>query len=1631
MPDDFPVTGRIAQRWHSQRAADGPFGRALGPEEEVPGRNGRRQRFEHGEIAFSADQDMVVSVFRLRNEACFEWEPTGFRYNYFRYDVIWNGIHQGQQARQLRGTTLIWTRLQGFGEYAFIVKGCHEFLGGDECNEGLTIPVRVQLGLYTGTPDPSEFPVNGLIAERWHELGAWDGPLGVPTGPEQRVPIVNLRGQRFERGWIATQPRFGPNTVVAVYQRGVSLEINWGGFNEAFHEFRVNLKLNGQQFFSDNSTLDLVSTANSNEWARQTIGSGQFILRNAPAGFYQVRIVPLIGIPVPLGATEDLGFDVKWPGNVPIDMPALNGSPEHGYASHTTRATDIARHYAMTRPLRIPFNSIIATEDDTIELMAHLHMLTLDPDFHGLGELPSRILTFVRLRQFMRGETGTSFNTPVTSRKGDYDMALKGLLAIAYRYRQLLTSADVDFILDHLMPGHLNGPHDVNVEFYEVSFLQLDFPETENHLLMIETCRYLGNQLQLVRTGNAHFDNKTNGLRDWLLGHLQRLAKHDFLEFNSRPYARLSVHAILNLHEFAHDDEVRTAAQIVLDYVTVKFAVSSNRWRRVGPFRRLRDRTNSAEANNELLMDSDGDPMTGFFMTYTGLANRDGIPDNWFPDSWSFNAIIAGLAAYRPPPAAYILAMTRQPPMQHRFYHGKRPRLRASPDIADGGVEIYYKSPSFLLTAGGMFLNSGYGSDDLPINDFAQCAIPQSLTLVPTRSDLKFVDLIRFDPYPDWRDGVTTGVDRGFACGSNLRIPDRWFERTGISREGPWFFLDLDRDVPPEGRLGLYVAAYHTPPERPEDLVKPLDNLGVLHAVEAADVGFDFERFKRLTLERNTELPQKFEFGGTYTFRTADNHTIVFRLWPNGLKYLARIVGVDGVVPNDLFQALHLAEGDFLSAPGGHDGKIEVLHPGCKTPLVLDYRDPLRPVRNDNAEACPAPWSARSQAIIAVAGQFLTRSVRLSADGKPLEAASAARQAVSVLRGHSPTPDAAANHWWHLGVSLQTVAVKLMEAHRVDQSLQPAAEAVAAYRHGATIPGANHHAIAGQLLNLSVQLTANGRPIESIESPRAAVDVLRGPAAAPDATADVTSLFAMSLITLATRLFEARRIDEAVAPALEAVTACRRAATSAGADQHALAGPLINLSNQLTANARPVEAIEPPRAAADILRGPAAAPGATADITFLFAFSLRLVATRLMEAGRADEAPAPATEAVAAFRHAAKSANANHHAMAGELLNLSRQLTANARPVEAIEPPRAAADILRRPAAAPDASADITWSFAYSLMTVATRLMEARRADEAPAPAAEAITAFRHAATSPGANHQAIAGELLNLSRQLTAAARPVEAIAPPRAAADILRGPAGSPDSTADITFLFAYSLMTVATRLMEARRAAEAPAPAAEAVTAFRHAATRAGANHHAIAGELLNLSRQLTASARPVEAIEPPRAAADILRGPAGAPDATADITFLFGYSLMTVATRLMEAGRAAEAPAPAAEAVTAFRRAATVTGSNHRAIAGELLNLSRQLTANARHVDALDSAGAAVDVFRAVASLPDAQVDDRSLFAVLLHTLALRLIDADRRNDALPPAEESIVFYRRLAQEDPATFAGQLAEVERLAASLRPA
>jgi hypothetical protein len=1108
MADDFVVGGKIGAQWHARGATGGPFGPPMGPEEDVPGRNGRRQRFERGEIGWSPDQDMTVSVYRLRNEACFEWSTSRFHYDYFRYDVTYNGVGQGQANMQVRGPSRIWTRLQGFGEYAFTVKGCDEagLFGSDECKQGWTIPVRLQLGPSAETPDPGGPKVSGMIAGRWHELGAWSGPLGKPIAEEIVNPAEGIHSQRFERGSISTAPEFGAGMVVAAYQRGRSIEVNWGGASDFFNTFRVDVYFNGRKF------LEQLVTPFPTELARPSASGGQFRLDATRGdGLYWFYINPSITLdttpklapspdpdvtvdPVALGV-DDMSHVVHFtfgstpqvqvlfkpdPADAHLDPSAIDGSPAHAYASHRTRVSTIAKHYARTRPLYPRYEA--TGEDLTIKLIAHLQAAREDPEFRSLGELPSRILAPVALREVVRGKVGT---------KADYDMTLKGLMTIAYRYRRnLLTEDDLDFLLRELVPGDLAGAHDPDAEVYADAPGPLVAPETENHQLMIESTRYLVNQLLLDRTGDQIFNNRTNGLTDWLLGFMHTIAKHDFLEFNSRPYQRLSVHALLNLHEFAKDTEIRTAAQILLDYTTVKFAISSNRQRRIGPFRRLKERTNRPDDArfNELLLSSEGDPHTGFFLMYAGPTGRDGTPTQWFPDVWVKQALIAGLAAYRPPPAAYILAMTRHAPAQHRFYHGERPRLQGwpAPERADGGVEIYYSSPSFLLTAGGMFLNSGYGHDEF--TGYEQVAIAQSTTLLPTRADVTFADLIRFDRYPDERQAVNTAVHFGFACGANLQIPEKWLDLTGTSDEGPWCLLDLNRDMPGYGRLGLYVAAYRTAtflPTPPDgSFLPPLENPGFLYAIESD--AMDFETFSQRTRDRNATLPATLELGGTYVFNTPDDssHNFTFRLLPYGERYKARILKMDSQqLPEDL-TSLPLVDGPYLKAPGGHDGFLEVRHPGCDAPLVLDFRNATNPVRLDNALACPEPLFARAQALILFA-------LKIGELGRHQEAVAAAQEAVSIYRGLGDEPGLA----WalaHLGGRLWDLPARREEA------ITARREVTEIYRRLAgTDPATPQYQkyqpeLATALILLALALGELGRHQEAVAAAQEAVSIYRG-----------------------------------------------------------------------------------------------------------------------------------------------------------------------------------------------------------------------------------------------------------------------------------------------------------------------------------------------------------------------------------------------------------------------------------------------------------------------------------------------------------------------------------------------------------
>ena len=110
-----------------------------------------------------------------------------------------------------------------------------------------------------------------------------------------------------------------------------------------------------------------------------------------------------------------------------------------------------------------------------------------------------------------------------------------------------------------------------------------------------------------------------------------------------------------------------------------------------------------------------GDQVAQFFAVYTGWVGGDFKPVPSYYDNWTDDGLIAGTSTYRPPVAAYILARDMTWAGQHVFSHGDRTPIPHGDPHPDGGVEIYCRSPSFLLSAGGQFLNSGYGGDQFSI----------------------------------------------------------------------------------------------------------------------------------------------------------------------------------------------------------------------------------------------------------------------------------------------------------------------------------------------------------------------------------------------------------------------------------------------------------------------------------------------------------------------------------------------------------------------------------------------------------------------------------------------------------------------------------------------------------------------------------------------------------------------------------------------------------------------------------------------------------------------------------------------------------------------------------------------------
>jgi hypothetical protein len=339
------------------------------------------------------------------------------------------------------------------------------------------------------------------------------------------------------------------------------------------------------------------------------------------------------------------------------------------------------------------------------------------------ADFPAQVERFTRtLYDFRPGTVGG-----LPKQAGDYDFLMKEMISLLYLFRdqpELLSDEAAFRIVDSAL-GTLAGRDVTERLSFRVSLplvgALLEYPETENHVLMTLSSIYLTNQWivdnprrdRRLRSGHysdlRRFENRGSPLEDMLLQATGRVLHNGFWEVNGRPYQAMSAHALINVSSFAKNEAVRTGARNALDYLATQFAFQSLEMKRLGPYRRSVH--NVATAG---IYDNDG----VIFMLGT-LAGGYAWPDAFFRSgNAAGHALWAGLLDYRVPPAVHDFMLDKHSGfwarMQTRFgdddYGYGRPGRYFTPDgkaLARGRQqflqELYFVTPRFLNVAGGSF----------------------------------------------------------------------------------------------------------------------------------------------------------------------------------------------------------------------------------------------------------------------------------------------------------------------------------------------------------------------------------------------------------------------------------------------------------------------------------------------------------------------------------------------------------------------------------------------------------------------------------------------------------------------------------------------------------------------------------------------------------------------------------------------------------------------------------------------------------------------------------------------------------------------------------------------------------------
>jgi len=571
--------------------------------------------------------------------------------------------------------------------------------------------------------------------------------------------------------------------------------------------------------------------------------------------------------------------------------------------------------------------------------------------------------------------------------EGNYDMSQMGLLPIAYQFYDALSPEARDRLIDKLLAhGRIHrtnlddcftssgAPNDWDRAGY-VSPLgaHKNLGETENHIVMIATARYLTNQLLFQRDARVAYDNRRNGGDDRasclsiLLTLLQNMLRDDFSEYNAKPYQTETRWALLNLCTYAYDHEVRLGARMVLDYISAHIAVSSNDLRRMVPFRRRNEGDYVSHDPDRRhmtvgLLEWDADPMTRHYAMQAGntRAYELSVP------AWSIvddgtGLTIEVLSDYRLPPSVHDLFVTDA---HRRFFQSLHRTVRENEMGGNhncDNFEIYASSPSYLITAGGR--PSGYAIDPRfagnvigPAKNRQQLGVAVTTSFMPTGSGPYTArgasDLIQFGEFVEGEDDTARnyGVAPDFACGHDPFLPP-WVRFAVLPKDldDPGFrFVDESGRVDGRPGPGFFLAIFMQ------------NGLGLIEAFDTwLHPGVPLRQFAQGVIRRNQGL--RLQKDEAFRYATANGNVLEAAIWwRNHVDFGAEVRSINdgGRDPADArcdagdvpYRSMPDAKNRFLfgtvmNSPA--DAVVEITNPYLCTRLTLDMSDASRPRRID------------------------------------------------------------------------------------------------------------------------------------------------------------------------------------------------------------------------------------------------------------------------------------------------------------------------------------------------------------------------------------------------------------------------------------------------------------------------------------------------------------------------------------------------------------------------------------------------------------------------------------------------------------------------------------------------------------